>query len=367
MDYKKKAQELLSTVGITINGKKPYDIQVNDDRIYARVFRDGTLGLGEGYMDGWWDVKKLDEFFSKVLRSKLKVKSFSLLLLLLKARLFNRQSSSRAFEVGEKHYDVGNDLYELMLDKRMVYSCAYWKNANNLDEAQEAKLDLICRKLQLKPGMKVLDIGCGWGSFVKYAAEKYRIKATGITISKEQANLARKLCKGLPVEIKLQDYRDINGKFDVIVSIGMFEHVGQKNYQIFMQKVSDCLKDDGLFLLHTFGNTKTIYSCDPWFDKYIFPNGMIPSIEQIGKVIQNRFVMEDWHNFGADYDRTLMTWYENLNKNWDKLSNKYDERFRRMWNYYLTCLAGSFRSRHIQIWQIVFSKKGILRGYTPVR
>ena len=152
----------------------------------------------------------------------------------LKARLVNLQSTSRAYNIGKKHYDIGNELYKNMLDKRMNYSCGYWKNSKTLDQAQEAKLDLICKKVGLKPGMKILDIGCGWGSFVKFAAEKYKVKAVGITVSKEQAKLARELCKGLPIEIRLQDYRELNEKFDRIISIGMFEHVGPKNYKTYV-------------------------------------------------------------------------------------------------------------------------------------
>jgi cyclopropane-fatty-acyl-phospholipid synthase len=250
-----------------------------------------------------------------------------------------------------------------MLDKRMVYTCGYWKDAKTLDEAQEAKLDLTCKKLNLKPGMKVLDIGCGWGSFAKYAAEKYKVKVVGITVSKEQAVLAKALCKGLPIEIRLQDYRDLNEKFDRIVSLGMFEHVGYKNYKTYMKVVHRCLKDDGLFLLHTIGGNKSVKSTDPWIDKYIFPNSMLPSIKQMGDAIEDYFVMEDWHNFSADYDKTLMAWYNNFENSWNKLKDDYDERFHRMWRYYLLACAGTFRARKSQLWQIVLSKDGIKEGY----
>jgi cyclopropane-fatty-acyl-phospholipid synthase len=367
---KKKAQEILLEAGIEINGKKDFDIQVHDDRFYSRVLSGGSLALGESYVDGWWDVKRLDKFICKLFEANVarKIKPISLLPFYIKSKIFNRQSKSRAGQVGKEHYDKGNDLYEAMLDKRMVYTCGYWKKAKNLNEAQEAKLNLVCRKLNLKPGQKILDIGCGWGSFAKYAAEKYRVKVVGITISKEQAKLARKLCKNLPVEIRLQDYRDLNEEFDHIVSIGMFEHVGVKNYREYMKVADRCLKDNGLFLLHTIGNNKSTNRTDPWIDKYIFPGGMLPSIKQIGESIEGLFVMEDWHNFGSDYDKTLTVWYDNFKKSWKDLDRKkYDEKFKRMWEYYLLACAGSFRARKSQLWQIVLSKNGVKWGYNGVR
>jgi len=227
-----------------------------------------------------------------------------------------------------------------------------------LDEAQEAKLDLICRKLQIEPGMKVLDIGCGWGGLAKYIAEHYNCRVTAINIAEEQISYARKLCKNLPVEIKQVDYRDLTGSYDKIVSVGMFEHVGPKNYKTFMKAVHNCLKNDGVFLLQTIGSNETEGSCDPWFNKYIFPNGKLPSIAQIGNSIEGLFVMEDWHNLGEHYEKTLLAWHKNLNKAWIQLKNKYDEKFRRMFEYYLLSCAGAFRARQMQLWQIVFTKYG---------
>ena len=267
----------------------------------------------------------------------------------------------------QHHYDIGNDLYEKMLGNRLIYSCGYWKDATTLDEAQEAKLDLCCRKLAIKPGMRVLDIGCGWGDTAKFIAERYKAEVIGITISKEQARFAEKRCEGLPVEIRLQDYRKLQDKFDRILSIGMFEHVGYKNYTRFMRVVRDRLQPDGIFLLHTIGSNYSVNSIDPWINKYIFPNAMLPSKKQICNAIEGRFVLEDWHNFGADYDTTLMHWFRNFHSHWHTLKQNYDSRFYRMWKYYLLACAGSFRARRHQVWQLVLSPRGIPGGYRSPR
>lgn len=366
MNAKQTVKEYLALADIRINGSRPWDIQVRNPKFYTRVLAGGSIALGESYMDGWWDCKALDQFFYRILKSKLdeKVKDWKQIFNVLKAKILNLQSRARAYEVGKRHYDIGNDLYKYMLDKRMVYSCGYWKNAKTLDKAQEAKLDLICKKLKLKKGMKILDIGCGWGSLAKWAAEKYKVKVVGVTVSKEQAKLARKICKGLPVEIRLQDYRKLNEKFDRIVSVGMFEHVGYKNYRTYMKTVNRCLKPNGLFLLHTIGRNTSSTTVDPWISKYIFPNSMLPSAEQITKASEGIFVLEDWHSFGPDYDKTLMAWHNNFVKNWNKLD--YDQRFYRMWKYYLLACAGSFKARSTQLWQVVFSKNEV-KGYKSMR
>jgi len=369
MSSKAKVKKLFSYAGVKINGHREWDIQIHNEGLYSRVLSKGNLGLGEAYMDEWWDCKKIDKLIDKILRAKLnkKVKNLNVAWGWFVASLLNLQNKTKAFEVGEKHYDVGNDMYKLMLDKRMVYTCGYWKKAKNLDQAQEDKLDLVCKKIELKKGNRVLDIGCGWGSFAKFAAEKYGAKVVGITISKEQVKLAKENCKGLPIEIRLQDYREVNEKFDHIVSLGMFEHVGVKNYRNYFKMANRCLKENGLFLLHTIGRNKSCRNSDEWICKYIFPNGMLPSVKQIAKASEGLFVMEDWHNFGPDYDKTLMEWHKNFNKNWNKIKHNYNERFRRMWNYYLLACAGSFRVRKNQLWQIVFSKKGVDGGYISVR
>lgn len=367
---KKMVKKKLLSVDIDIEGQRPWDIQIKDDRFYSKVLTEGSLGMGESFMNGWFDSKKLDESICKIMSSPLPNSYNKVLKVLLNTAtslIVNKQTKKRALTVGEEHYDLSNDLFEAMLDKRMTYSCGYWRDANNLDQAQEAKLNLICRKLRLQPKMKVLDIGCGWGSFAKYAAEKYQAHVVGITISREQLELARERCKGYPVELRFQDYRDVNEKFDHIVSVGQMEHVGYKNYRTYMEVTAKNLKDNGMFLLHTIGSNRSVFDGDPWMEKYIFPNGMLPSIAQLAKASEGLFVMEDWHNFGADYDKTLLAWHHNFVTAWPKLKHQYDERFYRMWTYYLLACAGAFRSRYMQLWQIVFSKTGIPGGYFSVR
>lgn len=366
---RRRVEELLALAGVQIGGSRPWDIQVDDERLYARVIAQGTLGLGESYMDGWWDGDRLDEFFYRVLRAKLedRIRPLADGVRALRAKAINLQRPSRAFEIGRCHYDIGNDLYRCMLDRRMTYSCGCWKDARSLDEAQEAKLDLVCRKLGLRPGMRVLDIGCGWGGAVQFAAERYGVEAVGITVSEEQVRLAREVCEGLPVEVRLQDYRELSEEFDRIFSLGMFEHVGCRNYGSFMRIVRRCLKGDGLFLLQTIGGNRSVNTTDPWMARYIFPRSVLPSARRVAEACEGVFIIEDWHSFGTDYDKTLMEWYRNFERGWDALKERYDERFRRMWTYYLLSCAGSFRARKIHLWQLVLSPGGVRGGYVAPR
>jgi cyclopropane-fatty-acyl-phospholipid synthase len=361
--------DLLASADVQVEGDRPWDLRVHDPDLFRRVLLQGSLGLGEAYMDGWWDCEQLDEFFSRVLGAELdaKVSCWPDALCFLRAKLLNTQNGSRAYEVGRRHYDIGNDLYRLMLDRRMLYSCAYWKGASDLDGAQEAKLELIARKLDVRPGMRILDIGCGWGGAAQYLAERYGAQVVGVTVSEEQARHAADRCRGLPVEIHLQDYRSIEDRFDRIFSIGMFEHVGYKNYRAYFEVVRRSLDDEGLSLLHTIGRNSSSAGTDPWIERYIFPNSMLPSAAQIAAASEGLFILEDWHNLGADYDPTLVAWHENFRRSWGELKDRYDERFYRMWTYYLLACAGAFRARKNQLWQLVLSPKGVQGGYAPVR
>jgi len=352
---------LVSKADITVNGPEPWDIQVHNDAFYGRVLRQQSLGLGEAYMDGWWDCPRIDEFICRLLGARLDEKlrgALSLLPIYLSAFLLNRQSRSRSPVVAERHYNLGNELFRAFLDPLLQYSCAYFDGTGDLAEAQIKKLELICRKLSLAAGEKLLDIGCGWGGLAKYAAERYGSAVTAVNISAEQIRHARDWCKGLPVTILDCDYRDIQGCFDKVVSVGMFEHVGSRNYRQFMEVVHRCLRSGGTFLLHTIGGNCSTIGCDPWINRYIFPNGMLPSIAQISRAVEGLFVVEDWHNMGPNYDKTLMAWNANFQRAWNGLKGAYDSRFKRMWEYYLLSCAGAFRARNIQLWQIVLTPVG---------
>lgn len=357
--------DLLATADIRIGGKRPWDIQLNAPGVIERAITKGNLGFGEAYMDGDWDAERLDEFFYRLLSCQLDqhFKPRTQLLYFLSATLRNLQQGKRVWKVAQVHYDLGNEFYQAMLDPRMNYSCGYCKNADNLAAAQEAKLDLICRKLGLQPGMRVLDIGCGWGGFMGYAAEHYGVECVGFTVSQAQAEWIRAHYAGLPIEVRLQDYREVEGKFDRIASIGMFEHVGRKNHPEFMRVANEALTENGLLLLHTIGKNRTRTVTDPWTEKYIFPNGDLPSIRQIADASEGLFVAEDLENFGADYDKTLMAWHTNFEAAWPNFRDTLGDRFYRMWRYYLLSCAGAFRARDLQLWQWVFSKRGVRGGY----
>lgn len=371
MSAKSTLHDVFEAADIKVNGDRPWDIQIHNEGFYSRVMGKGTLGAGESYMDGWWDVEALDVFFTKLMSVDIEKRlrqNPTVIFSVIKSMFVNLQRRS-IYKVGEEHYDIGNDLYAKMLDKRLTYTCGYWRNASNLDEAQEHKLDLICRKLNLKKGDKVLDIGSGWGSFLNFAAEKYGAECVGITISKEQAAFANKNRGNLPVETRLQDYMEVDEQFDHIVSIGMFEHVGKKNYRKFFEKSHSLLKDDGLFLLHTIGASKWSKGNggDPWISKYIFPYGELPSMDRVMTAVDRLYKTEDVHNFGYDYSTTLTAWRDNFEAGWPELKGKYDDRFYRMWQYYLNSFIAVFGVRNNQLWQFVFSKSGVKGGYRSVR
>lgn len=365
-------EPLLAQADIRIGGDRAWDIRVHDERVFDRAMQQGSIGLGDAYMEGLWDCDALDEFFHRVLRANLDKKvPWSIATIVAYAWSFIRNPQSRAgsTKVAKAHYDLGNDFYGAMLDPYRQYSCGYFDGTDDLAEAQRKKMDLIGRKLQLQEGDHVLDIGCGWGGLAKYLSENFGCRVTGVNISDEQIAHARDWCKGLPVEIVKTDYRDVrppSGGFDKIVSVGMFEHVGHRNYATYMDTAKRLLKKGGLFLLHTIG-TPTGTGIDPWIAKHIFPNSALPSQKAIANAFAPRFVLEDWHNFGAYYDKTLLAWYRNFHANWNAFKDSYGETFGRMWRYYLHSCAGAFRARSIELWQLVFSHDGIEGGYRSVR
>ena len=366
---KDRITKILGEAGISVQGANDWDIQVHDERFYNRVLLKWTLGFGESYMDGWWDTKALDQLVYRLYVSKAENRNKNLPSKIgtCKAKLINQQSKVRSQKVAHVHYDLGNDMYAKMLGDTMQYTCAYWKQANTLDEAQAHKLDLICRKLHLQKGEKVLELGCGWGGFAKFAAENYGVQVDAYNISEEQVEYARHRNRGIPVTIHLADYREVKGTYDKVAAIGLCEHVGYKNYATLMEVAHRSLKKHGLFLLHSIANNISTTHLDPWVNKYIFPNAMLPSVKQLGEAMENLFVMEDWHNFGPDYDKTLVAWFKNFDQSWHLFKDQYGERFYRMWKFYLLSSAGSFRARRIQLWQIVMSKGGVPGGYESIR
>lgn len=368
----RRIAQLLEQAGIQVNGPAPWDLQLHDPAAWGRMLRHGTLGVGESYVDGQWDCAQLDEFASRLLRAdadRLPLLRLvpSWLLQRLRHGLMNLQSVPRAFEVGRQHYDAGNDLFAAMLDSRMVYSCAYWAQADDLETAQLHKLELIGRKLQLRPGERLLDVGCGWGGLAAHAARAFGCEVVGATVSQEQALLARERCRGLPVQIELSDWRALRGRYDKLVSVGMFEHVGPKNYRPYFSRMRELLQPQGLFLLHTIGSDRTERATNAWTERYVFPNGKLPSAPEITQALDGLLLVEDWHNFGPDYDRTLMAWWQRFEAAWAALRPRYGERFFRMWRFYLLCSAGFFRSRQGQLWQVVLSRRERSGTYRSVR
>lgn len=372
MNAKEKIRELLALANIKVNGPDPWDLQVHDERFYQRALGHGSVGVGEAYMDGWWDATDLNEFFYRIHRADLarKVRTRDLFWLGVKSALFNLQRKSVSKQVARQHYDIGNDLYRVMLDRNMQYTCAYWKNADSLEDAQESKLHLICRKLHLRPGMRVLELGGGFCGLARFMAKEYGCEVVTYNISKEQVAFGREFCADLPVRIEERDYREAiheKGKFDRVAAIGLCEHIGYRNYRPFLELVRKKLMNTGLFLLHTIGGNRSRTSTDPWIDKYIFPNGMVPSISQLGRAMENVFIVEDWHNFGPDYVKTLMAWWKNFETRYCTLDKqRYDQRFFRMWKLYLMMSAAGFRARRMQLWQVVLSA-GDVSSYEPVR
>lgn len=373
------AEEIL--VNIAETAQPPQKTAMVPSIVRTIANRGGMFELGESYIRGEWKSDDLTDTLCRVFTQDpvlgISFRKFnpSFFAFYLKDALRNAQKGEGAFEVGRRHYDLGNDLFSAMLDKEtMTYTCGYWKTAKTLQEAQVAKIDLLCRKLQLKPGMKVLDIGCGWGNFARYAAIKYGVSVVGLTISKEQASLARERCKDLDVQILVQDYQTFSGEFDRIVSIEMIEAVGRRNIGTYFDMVERCLKEGGLFGLQVISEeTLTLRSATPldqyivWLRKRIFPNGYIPNLAHITNPARQGLVIEDLHNFSHDYSLTLRAWLERFEASWPTLQEKYGEPFRRMWHYYLCGCEALFKARMVQLYQVVYSKGGVPGGYTSVR
>ncbi len=371
--FKPLLESLLEGSGVKLDGGRPWDIRVRNDRLYRRALR-GSLGIGESYMAGDWDCEALDELFRRVLTSDAQQRPLiraAGALKALQSRLMNLQTKRRSRAVAEEHYDIDHRMYAMFLGPWNQYTCCFFDGTTDLERAEVTKLEMLCDKLELKAGERLLDIGCGWGGFAKYAARTRGCEVTGISLSEEQIRYAIEFTKGLPVTIRKLDYRDLPESglppFDKISIVGMLEHVGYKNYPGIMAVVHQMLRPDGLFLLHTIGNCEKTTVVDPWIEKYIFRNSMAPAMSQLADAAEGKFVIEDWENYGHHYAPTLQAWYERFNANWDRIRalptpRPFDERFRRLWNYYLMSSKAAFEVEKLHLWQLVMTRRNSGRG-----
>ncbi len=367
-------QTVLRSADVRLDGERPWDLQLDGaDAIHQLIralLERGSLGLGDSYVDGLWRCDALDQLFTRLLLAQADSQLAQGSWLrsagwLLRERLLNLQSPARCRVAIRHHYDISPQVYAAMLDPWLQYSCGYWQHATCLAQAQEHKLRLICEKLELRPGQRLLDIGCGWGGLAAYAASHYGVEVVGITLSQEQLEVACRHWRDLPLRFELCDYRQLAQlgcpPFDRVVSVGMYEHVGQGNAAPFFAAVRNAMTHDGLFLLHTIGYRCHSSHSDPWIDSHVFPNGRLPAPGELATALEQDWLIEDWQNFGPDYDHTLMAWHANVAAAWPQLapglgSSEEAERFRRFWSYYLLCCAGFFRSRQGQLWQLVLTR-----------
>jgi len=369
-------QSLTAAADVQFNGSRPWDLQVHNRDLYAALLNHGSLALGDGYVRGDWDCEQLEELIARLLQAGAnRPLSWSAqlkdLLQLGRDRLLNPQSMARSFIVGRRHYDIDPRVYEAMLDRNMAYSCGYWRTAGDLETAQRDKLQLVCEKLQLQPGERLLDVGCGWGALARFASDHYGVEVVGITVSKRQAAYIRERHGHRPISVAVCDYRQLSTlhpePFDKVASIGMFEHVGRRNDRVFHRAMASALKRDGLMLLHTIGSAETTHRTDAWIDRYIFPGGRLPSASQLCQGLEGQLLIQDWENFGPDYEKTLRAWWANFEQAWPSLRDDIGSDFYRFWRYYLLSCAGYFRSRQGQLWQLVLTHPGRLETYRSWR
>jgi cyclopropane-fatty-acyl-phospholipid synthase len=350
-----RVRDLLARAGVAVDGGRPWDIRVANPAFYRRALDGGSLAVGEAYADGWWEAERLDEFFHRVfkagLHERLAPSPWSGWRSLA-GRLFGRRGRTHAPEA------LGSDVFRAMLGRRMSGACAYWKDARALDDADEAALELACRKLELKAGMSVLDMGSGWGAFARYAAERHGVSVVGVDISQERVQLARELCKGLPVALRVQDYEEVRGRFDRVVSLGLMEHAGAGSCRAVMAAAARCLKADGVALIHTAARNRAAGPRERWPAAGVLLEDGAPALSRLAAAAEGLFVIEDVHNLGTHYAPTLLAWHENLARRWPGLSGRYGDRLYRTLTFGLLSTAGRFRARQGQLYQIVMTRPG---------
>lgn len=351
----------LEDAGIHVNGPASHDIRVHDKRFYWRTLAHGSLGFGEAFMDGWWSCEDLEEMVFRLIRSEVRRRAYrhpGAVALEWLNRIRNDQNRRRSLRAPRRHYDFDNEMFQAFLGRYMNYSCGYYAGTGDLDEAQILKMDIICRKLDLQPGEHLLDVGGGWGEFALYAAKHYGVHVTSVNISEEQMRFARRRCAGYDVDVVRSDYRDIAGQYDKVAAIAMFPHVGHRNHRTFMQAMYRALKPGGTFLIESTMNTATTTAGDPWIDRYIFPGLLMPSGSQICAAMEGLFVIEDLHNFGPHYVKTLRAWNANFQNAWGRFAARHDERVRRMFEYFFLISAALFRARTMEYWHLVLTRQG---------
>ena len=348
------------------------EVTINNPDVFARLVREGDLGFCDAYLDGWWTTPDLQAFMDFIHADNDDMydgfPGMALVRAWEKARFWFQSNTKRqALKNISYHYDLGNDFYSLWLDETMTYSSALFNTSQeSLEKAQIAKYASMVDQMGVKPGDHVLEIGCGWGGFAEYAAKERGLKVTGLTISKEQLEYAQKRIKikGLSdkVNLKLQDYRDETGVYDGVASIEMFEAVGEKYWPVYFDKIKQCLKPGKQATLQIItiqdARWEVYRKSVDFIQKYIFPGGMLPSPSVLRKEV-HRAGLSVQHSieFGKSYSQTLRRWFEVFNNKWDNISAMgFDDRFRRMWNFYLTSCAATFESGNCDVTQITLQK-----------
>ena len=354
---------------------KPLTLKILDKKLNWKLLINPDLSFPEAYIKGEIKISNgalidfLNLTFENLGRGEINKSGYFIKKILHLWRfLTNYNLPMKSKKNVEHHYDRGENLYDLFLDnKHRQYSCAYWKSSNEtLEDAQQNKINHIIKKLNLRPGQKVLDIGCGWGSMCFEIAKQSECEVTGVTLSKNQYEYCKKKAKELKLDnqchFELLDYRHLNGKFHRIVSVGMLEHVGRKFYKTFFNKINDLMTEDGVSLIHTIGSTSPKTPPAPFIQKYIFPGGLVPAgSDLINAVESTGLILSDMESLIHHYDKTLKAWLDRFLQNREKAKRMYSENFCKMWEFYLASCSAAFRYRDLLVYQLQ-----IVKNYTAI-